>query len=65
MATLKSQSVKKKRYHSGQEKRMEYFEKKGMMSKEMSLTIKLRTIENYFDFFFFFLASLHGCYCCC
>ena len=33
---------------------MEYFEKKGMMSKEMSLTIKLRTIENYFDFFFFF-----------
>ena len=56
MATLKSQSVKKKRYIV--DKRMEYFEKRGMMSKEMSLKIKLRTIENYvFVFVFVFCLS--------
>ena len=55
MATLKSQSVKKKRYIV--DKRMEYFEKRGMMSKEMSLKIKLRTIENDVFVFVFCLSA--------
>lgn len=46
------------RRHVIVDKKMECFEKKGMMSKEMSLTIKLRTIENYFYLFIFCLFCL-------
>lgn len=45
METLKSQRVKRKRTGITVDKGMEYFEKKGIMSKETPLTIKFRRMN--------------------